>query len=127
VPGDKLVRVAKASTLTLTDVPGDDNPGVTVLLTGSASPVSLTLPPANSYASASASKYLTIVNNNFDEIIFLGTDSAGFIAHGPGSSAAAPDTLGGGGPGSRYYESVTLKAMYNGSTYVWYQTAKSLA
>jgi hypothetical protein len=127
VPGDKLVRVAKASTLTLTDVPDDDNPGVTVLLTGSVVLVYLTLPPANSYASASASKYLTIVNDNTDEIIFLGTDSAGFIVRGPGSPTDVPDTLGGGGPGSRYYESVTLKAMYNGSTYVWYQTAKSLA
>jgi len=127
VPGDKLVRVAKASTLTLTDVPDDDNPGVTVLLTGSVVLVYLTLPPANSYASASASKYLTIVNDNTDEIIFLGTDSAGFIVRGPGSPTDVPDTLGGGGPGSRYYESITLKAMYNGSTYVWYQTAKSLA
>jgi len=124
VPGDKLVRVAKASSLTLTDVPDDDNPGVTVLLTGSASPVSLTLPAANSYATASASKYLTIVNDNDDTINFLGTDASGFTVHGPGSSTDVPDTLGGS---SRYYESVTLKAMYNGSTYVWYQTAKSLA
>jgi len=68
---------------------------------------------------------LTIVNDNFNTINFLGTDSAGFIVHGPGSSADVPDTLG--GSGSKYYESVTLKAMYNGSTYVWYQTAKSLA
>jgi hypothetical protein len=126
VPGDKLVRVAKASSLTLTDVPGDDNPGVTVLLIGSASPVSLTLPAANSYATASASKYLTIVNNNSDTINFLGTDASGFIVRGPGSSSDVPDTLGGTG-GSNYHESLTLKAIYNGSTYVWYQTAKSLA
>jgi hypothetical protein len=125
VPGDKLVRVTKASSLTLTDVPGDDNPGVTVLLTGSASPVSLTLPAADSYATASASKYLTIVNNNFDTINFLGTDALGFIVHGPGSSADVPDTLG--GSSGKYYESITLKAVFNGSTYVWYQTAKSLA
>ena len=126
VPGDKLVRVTKASSLTLTDVPGDDNPGVTVLLTGSASPVSLTLPAANSYATTSASKYLTIVNNNFNTINCLGTDASGFIVHGPGSSAAVPDILGDNNS-NKYYESITLKAMYDGSTYVWYQTAKSLA
>jgi len=110
----------------ITTVPGSNNTGVTLLFTGSFNDgEDITLPSAASYATTTSSKTLTLINPTNESIDINSTDSAGNAAFGPGNSASTEPTSVPSTSGNLYNESITLKAIYNGVAYVWYQVAHS--
>jgi len=107
-------------------VPDSSNTGVTLLFTGAFNDGDdITLPSAASYATATSSKTLTLINPTDKKIDINNTDSAGNSAFGPGGSASTNPTSIPSATGNLYNESITLKAIYNGVAYVWYQVAHS--
>jgi hypothetical protein len=124
--GDKtaVLTLAGTGTTTITTTPDDSNAGVVILILGSYSSHTLTLPSAASYATTTTSKFLTLVADDNAAISINGTDAGGYDAFGPGTVGTAPTDLG-AGSSSTYQESITLRALHNGSTYVWYQTSHS--
>lgn len=110
----------------ITTVPGSNNTGVTLIFTGSFNDgEDITLPSAASYATTTSSKTLTLINPTEESIDINSTDSAGNAAFGPGGSASTAPTSVPSTSGNLYNESITLKAIYNGVAYVWYQVAHS--
>ena len=125
VSGCKLATAAITTGFTtVTVTPDTDDDGVMIVFTGSFSSTTVTLPSASAYATTTHSKFLTLTSAaGTTTINFSSTDSGGYTARGPGSSSAAPTSIGGS---SKYHESITLRPWYTGSTYEWLQVSKSL-
>ena len=125
VSGCKLATSSITTGITtVTVTPDTDDDGVMIVFTGSFSSTTVTLPSASAYATTTHSKFLTLTSAaGTTTINFSATDSGGYTARGPGSSSAAPTSIGGS---SKYHESITLRPWYTGSTYEWLQVSKSL-
>ena len=119
--GDKVhvIEAVGSGPTTLSVTPDSDQAGVIVLLVGLNTGHTYTLPSADSYATTTTSKFLTIVNSNKDVVQINQTDAGGYTAYGPGVLNAGPPNIG-DGTNNGYHQSSTLRAMYDGTTYVWH-------
>jgi len=119
--GDKVhvIEVVGSGPTDLTVTPDSDQAGVIVLLTGTNTQHTYNLPSADSYATTTTSKFLTILNTKNNRVQIDTTDVGGFAVYGPGTTGAGAPLIG-DGQTSDYQKSITLRAMYDGVDYVWY-------
>jgi hypothetical protein len=119
--GDKVhvIEVVGTGPTDLTVTPDSDQAGVIVLLTGTNTQHTYNLPSADSYATTTTSKFLTILNTKNNRVQINTTDAGGFAVYGPGTTGTGAPLIGDGHT-SDYQKAITLRAMYDGATYVWY-------